>query len=173
MNLETGQLSLFGEWNLGAVWNKIKAKWTEPWDLWDGIKYPSMCIIDISGGGEVEKEKEYLRNNAWKLNKFEENAVIYTSRNSNMINPTGSALIHITIKWPKTKDKERIFKVGREKWLIIWHIQVILSNISSWFILKNLWSFGSQKAGEWVLEKRKFSTKDSLLGRTLLKNWRY
>lgn len=97
-------------------------------DLWD-TKYPNIHIIGVSEREEVDERKNVWRNNVWKYYRLEEDTVIHTSRSSNKINPKNSTLKYITIKWSKTKDKERILEVGTEIWCIISHIQVILNNI--------------------------------------------
>ena len=88
-------------------------------DLWDHIKCTNIRIIGIS---EEEKKKGYEKffeaiivENFPNMEKEIANQVQEAQRIPYRINPRRNAPRHILIKLTKTKHKERILKVAREK----------------------------------------------------------
>ena len=102
--------------------NKIKRmKRTEDClrDLWDNIKHTNIQIIGVP---EEEKKKEYEKffeeiivENFPNMEKEIVNEIQETQRVPYRINPRRNMPRHILIKLTKTKHKERILKVAREK----------------------------------------------------------
>ena len=52
-------------------------------ETWDTIKNTNMHVMGVPGGEDREKSKNIWRNNGWKLPKFIEKQITYTSRNLN------------------------------------------------------------------------------------------
>ena len=89
-------------------------------DLWDHIKHTNIWIIGVPE--EEEKKKEYEKNfeeiiveNFTNMEKETINQVQEAQRVPYQINPRRNMPRHILIKLTKTKHKERILKVAREK----------------------------------------------------------
>ena len=87
----------------------------------------------------------------------------------NKMNPNRPTPRHIIIKMPKIKDKERIWKVAREKQLVTYMGTLIRQLISQQ-------NFASQKGLAQNIqsdEKQEATTKVTLLHKAIIQNWRY
>lgn len=156
-------------WAVG--WKKNEEKWTESKDREVGWHQLSQHVHNRSlrRRGGIKRERIFEKS-VWKLHKFEEDSHLHIQK----------------LKYDKRKEictythcnqmvknwKQRIFKVGRRKWLIISHIQMNLNSINSWFSFRNLWSSGGQR--QWddifrVLKEKDCQPSIPLWGRTLLK----
>ena len=89
-------------------------------DLWDNIKYTNIQIIGVPE--EEEKKKGYekifeeiIDENFPNMEKEIVNQFQKAQRVSYRINPRRNTSRHILIKLTKTKHKEIILKVAREK----------------------------------------------------------
>ena len=88
-------------------------------DLWDNIKCNNICIIGVP---EEEREKgpkkifeEIIVENFPNMGKEIATQVQEAQRLSGRINTRRNTPSHIIIKLTKTKDKEKLLKVTREK----------------------------------------------------------
>jgi len=102
--------------------NKVKMKRTEDSlrDCWDNIKHTNIQIIGLPE--EEEKKKGYEKffeeiivEIFLSMEKEIVNQVQETQRVPYRVNPRRNMPRHILIKLTKTKHKERILKVAREK----------------------------------------------------------
>ena len=91
-------------------------------DLWDTIKSTNICIMGVPEGEERDRgakrtSKEIMTeklSNFWKNNLYIQEAQWILSR----INLKRYTPGHFIIKLLKDKDKDKILKAAREKWLI-------------------------------------------------------
>ena len=89
--------------------------------LWDSLRRSNIRIIGVPEGEEEEQKIENLFEQIMKENfpnltkeiDFQEDQE--AQRVPKKLDPKRNAPRHIIIKSPKIKDKERIFKVAREK----------------------------------------------------------
>lgn len=118
-----------GFWN-SLVRGKKKEKRTKKseeslQDLWDTIKQTSIHIMEVPEGEEWGKCIESLFNKiiAEKFPSLGRDMDIQFHESQNhqtCSNPKRSSLRHVIIKISKVKDKERILKVSREKYQVIY-----------------------------------------------------
>lgn len=108
---------------------KMKKKWTEP-ERSVGYHKENQYMHNGSPKREErwKNRKNILRNNGRKVKKIlRKNEWIYTFKNLNAIK-IGKTQKDITIKLSKTKDKEKIMRLAKEKQLIIYNRALIRSS---------------------------------------------
>uniref|UniRef100_A0A8D1J8S0 L1 transposable element RRM domain-containing protein n=1 Tax=Sus scrofa TaxID=9823 RepID=A0A8D1J8S0_PIG len=99
--------------------NQMKKHESNVRDLWDNIKWASLCIIRIPEGEEKGKGvenifEEIMAENSPNLKDTDFN-IQESQRALNKLNPKRPTPRHIIIKMTKCKDKKSILKAAREK----------------------------------------------------------
>ena len=89
-------------------------------DLWDNVKYPNICIIEVPEEEDKKKNhkkilQEIIVENVPEMGKEIIAQVQETQRVPNRRKPRQNTPRHILIKLTKIRHKEQILKAAREK----------------------------------------------------------
>lgn len=122
-------------------WKRIKKIEENRRDLWDTSKHISAHIQESQKGKREKGQKEYLKNNSWKLDKSEVHGHTYP-RNQTNHKQHKFKEIYTETDYNETVERQRENLVISERGATC-HIQNILSVVLSQFLIIK---YGGQKA---------------------------